>query len=144
MILPSHCARKLFAAGTRLESSTVPAGPPSCPAGTSESSRNGLIPVEGMQECLGESGELDGAEDPEKLAYRRWEKIDGGTPGIRVPRLRPEPVQAQDFCTTRLLVTENTPGTPEAFRKAKCLSDSLTTVPTSVTSPLFTMMPMAS
>ena len=42
--------------------------------------------------------------------------------------------------TTRLFLTENTPGTPLARIPAKFLSDSRSTTPSSVTFPWFTMM----
>src|ERR1700691_3306303 len=46
------------------------------------------------------------------------------------------------FTTTRLLVTENTPGTPLARMLAMFLSASLSTTPSSATWPFFTMMRM--
>ena len=101
------------------------------------------MPVEEPQERIGVFAGLVGG-----MIWRIRSLADGrnegGTPKFRAPHLQGEPSAPQDFCTTSLLVTENTPGTPEAFRKAKCLSDSLMTVPTRVTSPLFTMMPIAS
>ena len=42
--------------------------------------------------------------------------------------------------TTRLFLTENTPGTPFAWIPAMFLSDSWSTTPSSVTFPWFTMI----
>ena len=56
--------------------------------------------------------------------------------------LNHSPPEPDHFTTTRLLVTENTPETLFARRPSIFLSPSLSTTPSSVTWPFFTMMRM--